>query len=462
MATKMYVLDTNVLMGAPDAIYGFDDNVVVLPSTVLQELDKHKTDPGEAGFNTRTAIRTLDDITSDEMAKQVIDGSECYEINDVGGMLKMFAGTATDLLPIEYDMGKPDNKILNDVCYLRDHNAIPVILVTNDVSMRVNARNLNIEVQPYRNVRVAADKYTGRSELILSYDAIAVLKDNLKNPDSDGVDMPDGDGEYHENEYFVIHAVDKENQMVAQYHDGKLYGVNFANLNPYGVKARNVGQSFALHALTRPVDEIPLVILEGRAGTAKTFLSIAAGLDAVYDCKGRRTVGYSKLVYTRPNQLSDNDHGYLKGTLFEKMQPLLGPAFDNLEALIAGETHEDSEQVRMHVEDLFETGIIEALSMAYMRGRSISNAYIIVDEAQNCTRGQIYDIVSRAGDNTKVVLCGDSNQVDNPALDKYNNGLSFAIERMKDSVLCSQITFNGTTECVRSALAAEATMRLAK
>ena len=465
MARKIFVIDTNVLMGDPQAIYGFDDNIVVVTSTVQQELDKHKDDLGEPGYNARQSILLIDELCE----SYPLDVMEFPLENS--GVLRLYEGASEYTLSKNYDAKRFDNLILNDIKVLQKENLEEVILVTNDRSMRTNARTLKIKAQPYKNAQVIInEKYTGRGELDVDDEIIVELKRQLKNADNADygefgvtITLPEG-FEVHENQYFVLSSKTEDQKTVAQYRDGRFYPID-VHLHPMNINQRNIGQGFALHALMAPVDEIPLVILEGRAGTAKTFLSLAAGLDSVYErtSRGRHcTEGFSKLVFTRPNQLSDRDHGFLKGDLFEKMTPLLGPAFDNLEQLIAGETGEDPEQVRIHVEDMFEDGIVEALSMAYMRGRSISNAYIIVDEAQNCTRGQIYDIISRAGAGTKVVLCGDSNQVDNPVLDKRNNGLVFAIERMKDSKLCAQVTFDGEGECVRSELAAEATRLLSK
>ncbi len=486
MAKKVYVLDTNIIMEDPSAIYGFEDNYVVLTGTVLQEMNNHKGDIGENGWHIRETVRRIEDMAS-RYQSDVVD----FNL-DNGGILKLMRGFDKYILPPAYSNKVADNCILNDVKHLEsvvkkwdDIDTTKddyVVLVTNDVAMRLNARTLGIIAQPYRNSQIVTNEiYTGRGTLSVPIEVIFELKRQMKNADNAdygefGITLDLGGEKPHENQYFVFtnealledeNAEDKK--VVCQYRNGKFWPIDVL-LNPMGITQRNIGQGFALHALMAPVDDIPLVILDGRAGTAKTFLSLACGLDKVYgsyDRKPRRRNSenddvFNKLVYTRPNQLSDRDHGYLKGDLFEKMMPLLGPAFDNLEQLIAGDVGEDPQAVKEHVEDLFTSGQIEALSMAYMRGRSISNAYLIVDECQNCTQSQIYDIISRAGEGTKVVLCGDSNQIDNPLLDKRNNGLRCAEERFKDSPLCAQIVFDGEGECVRSKLAAEATRVFSK
>ena len=460
---KTFVLDTNILIEDPRAIYGFDDNDVVITSTVAQELDKHKKDSGEIGYNVRTAIRLIHELV--ETAKSPFDTKFTLENK---GHLILHKGSNNYILPKNYDPQIADNRILNDILLLSGENEKKeTILVTNDISMQLSARVLGIKVESYKNSQIVTNEdYTGRRELIVNIDTVNLFKD-LKGKEvlADGIDIRDilvlneenTTALYHENEYFILKTA-TEDKVAAQYKQGKLYPVNLLE-SPYGIKGRNIGQNFAIHALLSSVDDIPLVILEGKAGTAKTFLSLACGLEGVYE---RNT--FKKIVYTRANQLSDKDHGYLKGDLREKMAPLLGPAYDNLEALIAGKSGfgEDYEQVRFMIEDMFDTGVVEALSMAYMRGRSITDAYIIVDEAQNCSRGQIYDIITRAGAGTKVILCGDASQIDNPLLDKRNNGLVFAIEKMKDSSLCAQVTFNEEGECVRSPLAAEASKLLSK
>ena len=256
----------------------------------------------------------------------------------------------------------------------------------------------------------------------------------------------------YENEYVSVRNESTGNTLGCRYRGGYLRALTSPEHLRVRIAPQNEGQFFAIHALTRSVKESPMTILEGKAGTAKTFLSLACGLSGIGH-------GYQHIIYTRPNQLSDAEHGFLSGDLMEKLRPLIMPAIDNLEKLLPL-WNEAGGYMLQHVEDLFQREIVRPLSMAYMRGRSLDNAFLIVDEAQNCTRGQIYDIVTRAGNGTKVVLCGDSTQVDNPVLDRYTNGLAFAIDRMKDSRLCSQVTFTGEMECVRRAIAKEATKLL--
>ena len=456
MAKKIYVLDTNILMGDPNAIIGFDDNTVLITGTVLQELDKHKKDLGEDGYNTRHAIKAIDMFTDQEGDESPI-GME-YAL-PTGGRLAMFVDGHRNMLPESFSLSVADNRILNEILVIKETvKKQKVILVTDDACMRANARLLGIEPQTYRNTRVKTEEdYTGRVTFDCTKDR--TKKRYLKElAESDIIDnIADEDlAILHENEY--IEFVGKEQSLIGRYRDGVITKVDVTKLHPMGISPRNAGQIMALHALLAPVDEIPLVILEGPAGTAKTFLSVAAALSQTWR-QGRKTddTPYDKVMITRNNVLADNDIGFLPGTLEEKEMPLLGSFQDSLEALFRKDNaYEDPGTIRMQVEDLFETGIIEVLSMAYIRGRSIPNAYLILDECQNGSRNSILTCLTRAGEGTKIVICGDTNQIDNPKLDKKNNGLAFAIERMMDSKLCAQVSFKEEGECVRSELAAEA------
>lgn len=224
-------------------------------------------------------------------------------------------------------------------------------------------------------------------------------------------------------------------------------------MKPCGVKPKNDAQKFAMEALLAPASEIPLVILKGPAGTAKTFLGLAAGISGVMDHKD-----YRKVLILRPNIKFDEDIGYLKGDEMDKIRPLIRPCLDNLEALLSN-VDDNVEEAQSKVDYVFEKGWVTAEALAYLRGRSIANTYILVDEAQNSTPMQMLGILTRAGLNSKIVIVGDPNQIDNPKVDRRNNGLVYAANKMKDSPLCAQLTFS-EDECVRSELAKEAAKKL--
>lgn len=424
---KKYLLDTNVLLRTPDAMLKFQDNEVLICSAVLRELDKKKTSQGEVGYNAREAIRNIYSLVSESGKTSKIPLPE-------GGTF----GIIYDAF--SYDLS-PDVIITETA---KDQKAT---LVTADIAMLLRAKTDGCDVQMYTNENASEETllYTGRKQMTVPGSLIDKLyKDGC-------AEIPETDGVY-ENGYFVLKdEINGNHSALAKVKGGKFVPIR-DNLHPKGITAKNVGQKFALDALMTPVEDTPLTILKGPAGTAKTFLALAAGLELV-----EKKV-YNKILILRPNIKFDEDIGYLKGDEMEKITPLIRPCLDNLESLVAS-TIEGTAYARSMVERLFNEGVVEAEAMAYIRGRSIANSYIIVDEAQNSTPNQILGIATRAGINSKIVVTGDPDQIDNPRIDKKNNGLVYLSEKMLGSPLCSQVGFE-QRECVRSPLAAEAARRL--
>lgn len=452
---KAYILDTNILLDSPRAIFGFDDNTVIITGTTLQELDSKKTAPGELGFNARETCRIIE--------KMRLKGDLTAGVPmDNAGVFKVILNAGQWHMPSGYSADKPDNQIINTVLDIKKnqgHMYNQVILVTNDTSMRINASvcaaacGFTDFVESYRNDHISsAEMYTGKRELQVSKEAIDyIYKNKMLPPEPIFRDIP----EPVENEFFVLQS--DQSSALAVYRNHELKLINTKTLHPCHVQPKNASQTFALWALMQPVEEIPFVILKGPAGTAKTFLSLAAGLDQIYDSKDHKA--YDSVLISRNNVMADADFGYLPGELEDKMNPLLAPFFDNLESLLRGNSGEDKENISIQIEDLLQSGDIEICALAYMRGRSITNKFLIVDETQNATRSQIRDIITRAGAGCKVVICGDPEQIDAHNLDKLNNGLVFASEKMKGSPVCAQISFT-EEESVRSELAKEAIKRL--
>lgn len=453
---KAYILDTNILLDSPRAIFGFDDNTVIITGTTLQELDSKKTAPGELGFNARETCRIIEKLRlkGDLTAGVPMDNA---------GVFKVILNAGQWHMPRGYSEDKPDNQIINTVLDIKKnqgHMFNQVILVTNDTSMRINASvcaaacGFSDFVESYRNDHVSsAEMYTGKRELHVSKEAIDYIYKNKMLPPEAIFrgDIP----EPVENEFFILQS--DQSSALAVYRNHELKLIDTKTLHPCHVQPKNASQTFALWALMQPVEEIPFVILKGPAGTAKTFLSLAAGLDQTYDSKTHRS--YDSVLISRNNVMADADFGYLPGELEDKMNPLLAPFFDNLESLLRGNSDEDRECISRQIEDMIDSGVIEICALAYMRGRSITNKFLIVDETQNATRSQIRDIITRAGADCKIVICGDPEQIDAHNLDKLNNGLVFASEKMKGSPVCAQISFT-EEESVRSELAKEAIKRL--
>lgn len=448
---KNYILDTNILIQSPNAIFGFEDNTVILTGTTLQELDGLKNAPGETGYNARESIRVINSLRDDGDYQKGI-------LLQNGGTFRIEPdGCNKDNLPEGFSIDKPDNRIISAaITIMNENDKVDTILVTNDVSMQINATIAGLTVQNYWNTSVREkERYTGKAELTVPHALVQKIYDKrvlAKNKLDKYIKNPE------ENQYFILHS-DMDEHMVAmvRYANEEYHELDKNKQSPFKITAKNHTQRLALDALMAPADEIPLVILTGPAGTAKTFLSMAAGLDKTYDRKKNKT--YTKIMISRTNTLSDNALGFLPGDLEEKMNPLIAPFMDNLEILLRGNTQESEEQIQYQIEDMKLTGVLEICSIAYMRGRSLNNVFLIIDEAQNATPGQILEIVSRAGMGCKIVLCGDPEQIDEPKLSKDNNGLVFAANRMKGSKLCAQIAFSHE-ETVRSPLAMEAAERL--
>lgn len=247
--------------------------------------------------------------------------------------------------------------------------------------------------------------------------------------------------------------------LLGRVQGGKVVPLVYKKSKPYGVSPRNVGQYFMQEALMTDAEQAPLVIIKGMAGTAKTFYSLAAGMEKVYNNPNGE---YRRIVVCRPNAQFDDDIGFLPGDEKEKIAPLMRPIIDNLEQLLDSDEknrYEDETLLNDKILELFERGIIQTEALNFIRGRSIAKTYLIIDEAQNMTPNQVKGIITRAGKGTKIILLGDPNQIDKPFLDERTNGLSYAAKYMKGSPLCWQITLSAD-ECERSSLAMDAIQRL--
>jgi PhoH-like ATPase len=262
------------------------------------------------------------------------------------------------------------------------------------------------------------------------------------------------------NQFFVIHSETNDSKtLLGRFNGEKIVPLKSLKDEPFGVKPKNVGQCFLQEALMQDASAAPLVIVKGTAGTAKTFYSLAAGLEQTLDSDNRK---YRKILITRPNVQFDEEIGFLPGTEQEKIAPFLRPIIDNLEILIDKNEHErykNEKELGDKISELFDRGIITSEAMNFIRGRSITNTFLIIDEAQNLTPKQVKGIITRVGKGTKVVLLGDPQQIDHPLLDEKTNGLSYASEKMKGSPLCFQLNML-SDECLRSKLALDASNRM--
>lgn len=445
---KRFILDSNILMSYPDAILGFDDNLVLIPSMVLQELDRMKGESGEAGYGAREACRILEELRQNGSLPDGVTTEKGGKVQIVNS--EMYRKTASVRIPEEYSRKTTDNQIIELVLQIMQEEKGPVILVTNDISMRINASSLGVTVQEYKNVRVHQDEYRGYRTEILDPAALSALYRDGRIPYENDV----------QNEFLIL-TDGGNSSALGIFRDAEIILIkpDERRYHPFGVGLKNAPQKFAMYALTAPAEEIPLVVLDGPAGVGKTFLAEAAGLSGTYDSKRERA--YRHMMITRSNsKTEDKDFGYLPGDLKDKMEPLLAPFYDNLETLLrAGTKEEDDAQINNQIDELFYTNTISLAPLAYIRGRSIVDSYIICDEFQNVSQRMAKDILTRVGSGSKLVVMGDSTQIDNYTLDAYNNGLTYVLNRMKGSPLCAIVRFT-EEESVRSPLAKEALRRL--
>ncbi len=422
---KTFVLDTNVLLHDPSAMLRFEDNDVILPMAIIEELDRFKKKPEMTGRNARQVARTLDELRK---RGHFIEG---IPINN-GGILKVALCHRETLkgLPPELEGDQADNAILAVALEQQKLCDCPVVLVSKDTNLRIKADAVGLAARDYETDKVDfSDLYTGTSDLRLNTEAMDQLFRLGGLPTNEPL-LPNQ----------TLTLVDEANPShtalgIVDAVSGKIEPL--AKLPRSGVSrihARNREQSFALELLLR--DSIPLVTLVGQAGTGKTLLAIAAGLQKVAD-EGL----YSRLLISRPVIPMGRDIGYLPGDIQEKLTPWMQPLYDNFD-LIFG-TQENKGKAghwRRGHEELMEMGMLQIEPLTYIRGRTLPKQFLIVDEAQNLTPHEVKTILTRAGEGTKIVLTGDPAQIDNPYVDASSNGLTYAVERFKGEPLAGHIT----------------------
>lgn len=457
---KTYVLDTNVLIQAPYALQSFEDNRIVLPLAVLEELDNLKTAEGERGANARQAIRFLESL---RQTGSLLSGVALPN----GGSLRLELNCVNTELPPGLPEHKNDNRILR-VCQELKNQAGEgdrVILVTKDIVVRIKAQMMGIEAEDFitEQAPVRQEQYTGRCEVFVPEAKFEYFKkkhltqEDVYQVDENGEKVP---VELVRNQFVILKAdQSRKKTQLGRFNGTHILPLLYKKEKPYGVTPRNVGQYFLQEALMLDAAEAPLVIVKGMAGTAKTFYSLAVGLHALME---QEEPSYRKILISRPNAQFDDEIGFLPGDESEKIAPLLRPAIDNLELLVdqnEKERYADERSLSDKVEELFDRGIVSAQALNFIRGRSVVKTYLVIDEAQNLTPKQAKGIITRAGKGTKIILLGDPGQIDHPLLDERTNGLCYASEKMKGSPLCCQITLTAE-ECERSALAMDAIQRM--
>jgi len=412
MAKKTYVLDTNVYLTDAYSINSFGSNDILIPFKVLEEVDKHKKRQDSVGLNARTIIRILDELR--------VKGSLKKGVRIDKGKGIVFARPhVLSLLPVEFDRNDPDNTIISAALAEKEDNPDKkVIVVTRDINMRIKCDALGLPSEDYQ-----ADQAVTDSELLYSGFTKYLVDDQTINQFYDGepVYAAEDDIKLYPNQFVMLvsNANDKKTALSKfnSYSEPLRKVVEYKNV--WGVKPRNKEQSFALDLL---MDEsVPIVSLVGKAGSGKTLCAIAAGLEQALE--GELEGRYKRIIVSRPIQPMGKDIGYLPGTLEEKMAPWLAPVQDNLEFLMGNKKTLD-----MYIDE----GTIEVEALTYIRGRSIANTFIVIDEAQQLTKHEIKTILTRVGEGTKIVFTGDIEQIDNVYVDETSNGLTFIVEKFKE------------------------------
>jgi PhoH-like ATPase len=452
-------------MSNPNSLFSFADNNIYLCGTVIQELDKHKKDPGERGYNARESLRLIANLIKDAIENETDKEQRLKIVRDIGidlgnGGRLFFEPDGVDIanLPKGYDITVPDNRIISSCVhmnknYLKDS---PVTLLTNDGGCFINSLVCGVNADNVKSEEIEYIGYSGHLDLeIADWNIINKIHEDLQIEASEIPEIGKLDYPLYENQFVTITCGNM--CVLTVYQKGIIKKIEdivvHDNIHPL-----NKMQTYAMWALTNP--DIPLVILEGPAGTSKTFASLACGLHQL-GVGNRRAAHeiYDRVLISRPNaKTSDGDFGYLPGTLEEKMGPLVASYMDNLEVIL-GDKETPIKETRAIIEDMMLDRFIELCPLYSIRGRSINNAYLICDEAQNASKKLIKDVVTRPCQNTKVIIAGDPSQVDNMSLDKRNNGLVYAKDCMKGSPLCAIIRFE-PDHCVRSPLAEEAINRM--
>ena len=438
---KIFVLDTNVILHNPNSLISFDDNIVVLPIEVLEELDRFKKNHDEKGRNARIAIRLLDQL------RQKGKPGEGFPL-DNGGILRIITGLDYDkITEVRLSRGIVDNRILL-TAYVLKKEGEHVIFVSKDINARIKADAIGIASVDFEKQKVDFERlYKGWHALEVERKEI----DTFYKKKEYKVE----EGEFFPNEFaFLTDKEDPKHTAIARYKEdfGILMPLIFNKMFVMSLRPRNKEQVMALELLMN--DDINLVTLVGPAGTGKTLLAMAAGLQKVVKDKS-----YEGLLISRPVMPLGNDIGYLPGTKEEKLESWMGPIFDNLEYIINAERKDKNikSKTKTQIEKYIKEEIIELEAMTFMRGRSIPDRFIIIDEAQNMTPHEVKTVISRVGNHTKMVLTGDPYQIDNPYLDASSNGLAYCVEKMKGQKMFGHMIL---TKSERSSLASLAAERL--
>ncbi|WP_159520942.1 PhoH family protein [Sunxiuqinia indica] len=419
--SKLFVLDTNVILHDHTCIYQFKDNDIIIPLTVLEELDKFKRGNDPINFQAREFVRILDGIVGEKLFNGGI------KLGDSLGKLIIATGKPfTEAMKQSFKEDIPDHRILAVAEYVKKENPKrQTVLVSKDINLRMKAKSLGILSEDYQN-----DKIKDPQVFEKSIKEVDNFKDELINRLYDEGSFAISESEIKEapkpNEYFILKG--NKSSVLGRFDKTSQRVIRVEKRVAYGIKPRNAEQTFSLNSLLNP--DIKLVSLTGKAGTGKTLLALAAALE--------QNKQYEQILLARPIvALSNRDLGYLPGDATEKISPYMQPLFDNLSVI--KHAFNPRSQEYQKIEELLKEERLLITPLAYIRGRSLSNAFFIVDEAQNLTPHEIKTIITRAGEGTKMVFTGDMQQIDSPYLDMKSNGLAYMTDKMRSQELFSHV-----------------------
>ncbi|WP_090830190.1 MULTISPECIES: PhoH family protein [unclassified Bacillus (in: firmicutes)] len=423
--SKIYVLDTNVLLQDPYSIFSFEDNEVVIPAVVLEEVDSKKRYMDEVGRNARQVSRIVDSLRQTGRLHEKISLEN-------GGSLRIELNHRSfhELQDIFVEKTN-DNRILAVAKNLSDEeetkeNGKLVILVSKDALVRVKADAIGLYAEDFLSDRVVEVDhiYTGFHEVYVPLEVLGKFYEKGELSLSEITNHP-----FYPNQFLIMKdALGSSSSAIGMVErtGKKVRKLNMNHDHVWGIHPRNVQQTMAIELLLRK--DLPLVTMIGKAGTGKTLLALASGLMQTEDLRD-----YKKLIVARPIVPLGKDLGYLPGEKQEKLRPWMQPIYDNLEFLFNTKKPGELDAI------LAGMGSIEVEALTYIRGRSIPDQYIIIDEAQNLTKHEVKTILTRVGEGSKVVLMGDPEQIDHPYLDAYNNGLTYVVEKFKDQMISGHI-----------------------
>jgi len=407
---KKFILDTNVLLHDPKALQVFEDNEVVIPISVLDELDNAKVRPDERGRNARAVVRLLDKLRADGSLSEGVKLNKSIvrvELNHSGNVPKGLSAAKTD------------NRIISTALGLKSVYNCAVIVVSKDINLRVKCDALGIEVQDYERDKLT----TNLSSIYSGAEEIDVTRETIDGLYRDGFTIIDG-LKGHLNQFFILRSNPNSSGIARYVGDNKL--VVYRPREIWGVKPRNAEQKMAVDLLMDP--EIKLVTLIGKAGAGKTLLAAAAALQHILSDSKM----FQRVLISRPIQPMGRDIGFLPGDIEDKLKPWMQPIYDNLEFLL-GSDYQMLNEYKYN-------GLIQVEPLTYIRGRSIPKSFIILDEAQNLTAKEIKTVITRIGQDSKIVITGDIEQIDNPYVDFADNGLTHVVERFKDNAIAGHVT----------------------